>query len=59
MGADDNGYELAVCHQLGKGAKLHMNPPIHPQFWREHRARSATGPKNNVASGRTTDFVLG
>jgi len=22
MGTDDNGYELAVCHQLGKAAKL-------------------------------------
>jgi hypothetical protein len=22
IGADDNGYELAVCHQLGKAAKL-------------------------------------
>jgi len=22
MGTDDNGYELAVCHQLGKATKL-------------------------------------
>jgi hypothetical protein len=22
MGTDDSGYELAVCHQLGKAAKL-------------------------------------
>jgi hypothetical protein len=22
MGTDDNGYELAICHQLGKAAKL-------------------------------------
>ncbi len=22
MGTDDNGYELAVCHKLGKAAKL-------------------------------------
>jgi len=36
MGTDDNGYELAVCHQLGKAAKtLYRHPffqPIHPQF---------------------------
>src|ERR1700730_11600813 len=24
MGTDDNGYELAVCHQLGKAAKLRI-----------------------------------
>jgi hypothetical protein len=25
MGTDDNGYELAVCHQLGKGCGSSMN----------------------------------
>jgi len=27
MGTDDNGYELAVCHQLGKSGKT---PHRHP-----------------------------
>jgi hypothetical protein len=27
MGTDDNGYELAACHQLGKSRKT---PPRHP-----------------------------
>jgi hypothetical protein len=35
MGTDHNGYELAVCHQLGKAAKLRIgtrfstdSPPV-------------------------------
>ena len=39
MVTDDNGYELAVCHQLGKAAKLRTGtrfnrtyPPIYPQL---------------------------
>jgi hypothetical protein len=36
MGTDDNGYELAVCHQLGKAAKLRTGTRFSndsPQFW--------------------------
>ena len=36
MGTDDNGYELAVCHQLGKAAKLRTGSRFStdsPQFW--------------------------
>ena len=35
MGTDDNGYELSICHQLGKGQNPVPAPvfqPIHPQF---------------------------
>jgi hypothetical protein len=41
MGTDDNGYEFAVCHQLGKATKLRTgtrfstdsSPDFYPQFW--------------------------
>src|SRR5580704_19780383 len=36
MGTDDNGYELALCHQQAKRQNSVPAPvfqPIHPQFW--------------------------
>jgi hypothetical protein len=30
MGTDDNGYELAVCHQLAKAAKLRHPTDLSP-----------------------------
>ena len=36
MGTDDNGYELAVCRQLGEAAKLCTGTRFStdsPQFW--------------------------
>jgi hypothetical protein len=36
MGTDDNGYELSICHQLGKGQNPVPAPvfqPIHPQLY--------------------------
>jgi len=56
MDTDDNGYELAVCHQLGKAAKLRTGTRFNRLI---HRLIHSLGIVDTLLHGSAGQSVLG